>query len=100
MKWERGASLLSDVDLELLFLVFNRELEDQEGVSGLALPQGRVKSHRKEHVSLVRFLEQKEVGDGVVFQLVVMGLAVETQNSREQLNIQATTKNMNQTGCL
>jgi hypothetical protein len=69
------------------------ELHDDEGVSRLTLPKGRVQPETEHHVSLVGFRKHHVLLDGVVLNLVVVGLATESERSLVHIDIETASGN-------
>lgn len=60
-------------------LLIKFQLHDQERIPSLTLAQRRVKTKHDKCVSVVILREQEELFDGRVLDLVVVGLAAESE---------------------
>lgn len=82
--------VLVKVEVNSDFLVL-LELHHNEGVSRLTLTQGRIQTHNKHVVHLVRLWKDHELLDGFVLNLVVVGFASESERGFVHVDIETTS---------
>jgi hypothetical protein len=82
--------VLVQVKVNSDFLVLLK-LHDNERISRLTLTQGRVQTHDKHVVHLVRLWKYHELLDGLVLNLVVVGFASESERGFVHVDIETTS---------
>ena len=75
-------------DSHLLVLL---KLHDDEGIPGLALAQRRIQANTQHAVHVVGLGQHHELLDGVVLDLVVVGLSAESERSFVHVDVEPSS---------